>query len=484
MCLVVLVSVMITARVAAYRSLGTVDGRDEAMSRLLPDSEEYYITAVKYARTGRLERPFAAAPETRRPIGYSVILGRLLSLGEQFGLYPVSRTVAVVVASACAVLTGIIVFLTIVSALGSGRMGLAVVATALADLIPANVLLSVTGTVEPAFVLLATTAIAAAIALARLGARAGRRRVVALALLAGVASALAVWTRGNALLLVLATILFGLWLRREGSRHWMRVLIVSTLPVLASVGLQGLALKHSTGRWALPSIGVDTFAHYTVFAGVAWARTRSLIEGQAAASDVGAAFQQRYLRAQDSDEALLNEATRRIVAGISEAPLHVVGRYMINWSQLSDIGPMPSSRYEDYLSRMFMLATLSLLGLCVFCALPGAAVLAMWWLVLSAGAAVTSLQGYRVFSHSELVLAYSWTALPVLWAQRREWLRQPYEYLFPPCAVVGALLAWLAGGGWEQVLIRGVGLFVLMIGLTLIAVAIARPHSSLQPTAD
>jgi hypothetical protein len=465
-CLVVLIVVLGGLRAARYLSLGPdAATRHERLFDLRRDASHPYLTALKYVHTGRIERPYSPHPETRRPFGYSVFLSWFLAHVSE------SRTVTVVLASIWGVLTSLIVFLVVLRTVGQGRPYASAAAALVAGAWPYNLQLSVTGSMEPAFSLLYAATMALVI---RIVTTTERRVPSWLALAAGTVLGLAVWTRGNALVLPVAGLALTFLLWRRGRPCWGRVGILVTLPMVASIGLQVLALHAIAGRYTLPSIGVDTTAHYLVHAAAEWKRTGSLAEGNKLGNWFGENYQFRYLGGGEDDETLLDEARQRMWDGLRAAPLYVFAKFVLNWAEVAEVGTFSGSKWEKYLSTNLVLATLCLFGACVLAGVPGAAVIAIFWLVVGAGAACTTGQRYRVFAHSELLLAYTWVAVPLLWRRRADYLRI--------ALTLGAGLAPVAAffvlrGGWGSLsfaLSRFTALYLLLLGLSLITAGMLR----------
>jgi hypothetical protein len=256
-----------------------------------------------------------------------------------------------------------------------------------------------------------------------------------------------------------------------------------TLPIVLSIGTQVLAMHAIAGRYALPSIGLDACAHYLVQAAVEWKRSGSLTRGDEISSWIGENYQIRYLGGGESDEALLGEARQRLLDGLREAPLYVLAKFVVNWGQVAEVGTFSDSKWERYTSTTLILATLCLFGACLLARLPAADVIAVFWVVVGAGAACTTGQRYRVFAHSELMLAYTWTSLPLVW-QRRDAYRRVAMALGLGLAPVAAYFVLRGGwGSWSFALSRFTMLYLLLLGLSLIAAGTlaafgARPPAS------
>jgi len=469
----VLLAVLGGLRTTRYLSLGPdAATRHEQMFELRRDAAHQYLTALKYVHTGRIERPYSSYPETRRPIGYSVFLSWFLAHVSE------SQTVAVVLASVFGTLTSAIVFLVLLQTVGRGRPYACGAAALIAGAFPFNLQLSVTGAMEPAFSLLFAAAMALVL---RIVTTAERPVPGWVPLSAGVLLSLALWTRGNALMLPIGGIALALLLLRQRRACWSRVSVLISLPMVASIGLQMLAMHAIAGRYTLPSIGVDTAAHYLVHAAAEWKRTGSLAEGDKLGAWFGEDYQIRYLDGGEDDEALLQEARQRMWDGLREAPLYVLGKFVINWGEVAEVGTFSESRWEKYLSTTVILATLCLFGACVLSDLPGARAIAIFWLVVGAGAACTTGQRYRVFAHSELMLAYAWVAAPLVWKRRDEYLRVALA-LAAVLAPIAAIFV-LRGGWfrWSFALSRFTALYLLLLGLALISAGMMRAFSGRVP---
>ena len=453
-------------RAARYLSLGPdAATRHERLFNLRRDAAHQYITAQKYVQTGHIERPYSPHPETRRPFGYSVFLSWFLSHVSE------SRTVTVVLASIWGTLTSLIVFLILLRTVGQGRPYASAAAALLAGALPYNVQLSVTGAMEPAFSLLYAATMAPLI---RIVTTAQRRVPSWLPLAAGTLLGLAVWTRGNALVLPFGGLALMLVLWRRGRPCWGRVGLLLTLPMVVSIGLQILALHAIAGRYTLPSIGVDTTAHYLVHAAAEWKRTGSLAEGNKLGNWLGENYQFRYLGGGEDDEALLDEARQRMWDGLRYAPEYVFAKFVLNWAEVAEVGTFSGTRWEKYLSTNLILATLCIFGACLLAGLPGAAAIAIFWLVVGAGAACTTGQRYRVFAHSELLLAYTWVAVPLVWQRRADYLRIALT-LGAGLAPVAAFFVLRGGwGSWSFALSRFTALYLLLLGLSLITAGTLR----------
>lgn len=438
LCAVIVATLSLSIRSATYLSLGSdAAARHRELYRLASDSSEYYYTALKYSRIGRIERPYASLPETRRPVGYSLLLGWLLRI------FPATRTVSVVLASVLGTLASVLVYGILTTTIENRRPALTCASCMLANALPLNIALSVSGTMEPFFSLLFFGGVAAAIKIALTDGSATPRWVP---LAGAVCLSLAVWTRGNALLLPAGVLAFSLYLKSQGRPWWRHVAVLLMLPLIASLGIQALVMRQSAGRYGLPTIGIDTAAHYVGTAALGWARTGSLSQGDIIGAEVGEEYQRRYLFGLESDDQLLQEAKSDAWEGIRGAPLHVLGKYLVNWGQVSFVGEFSSSKWERYFSSNGVLLTLSLFGICLICRLPGAQIIGLFWLTVSAGAACTSSQRYRVFAHSELLLAYAWAAMPLLWEHRRSYLRIVGK---TAVLVVPAVVASMLPGQWE-----------------------------------
>jgi hypothetical protein len=461
----VLVVVLGGLRAARYLSLGPdAATRHERLFDLRRDAAHQYLTALKYVQTGRIERPYSSNPETRRPIGYAVFLSWFLRHVSD------SRTITVVLASIWGVLTSLIVFLVVLRTVGQGRPYASAAAALVAGAWPYNLQLSVTGAMEPAFSLLYAGTMALVIPIAT-----AERRVPSwLPLAAGTLLGLAVWTRGNALMLPVGGLAFTLLLLRRNRPCWGRVGILVTLPMVASIGLQILVMHAIAGRYTLPSIGVDTTAHYLVHAAAEWKRTGSLAEGDKQGNWFGENYQIRYLGGGEDDEALLEEARQRMWDGLRYAPEYVFAKFVLNWAEVAEVGTFSDTRWEKYLSTNLILATLCIFGACLLAGLPAAAVIAIFWLVVGAGAACTTGQRYRVFAHSELLLAYTWVAVPLLWRRQADYLRLVLT-LGAALAPVAAFFVLRAGwGSWSFALSRFTALYLLLLGLSLITAGMLR----------